>query len=82
MAQRKGQTGNPHGRPKGSPNKVNALAREAFQLAFEGLNGVSGLIKWAKQNETEFYKLYGRLIPIDTTSNGEPITVNIMRHGD
>ena len=32
MAQRKGQTGNPNGRPVGSPNKTTAEIRKAFQL--------------------------------------------------
>lgn len=32
MAQRKGQTGNPNGRPAGSPNKTTAEIRNAFQL--------------------------------------------------
>ena len=32
MAQRKGQTGNPNGRPVGSPNKTTAEIRNAFQL--------------------------------------------------
>ena len=32
MAQRKGQTGNPNGRPIGSPNKTTAEIRNAFQL--------------------------------------------------
>lgn len=61
------------GRPKGVPNKANAQAREAFQLAFEGLGGVPNLIAWAQKNSTDFYKLYGRLIPVDMTTGGKNI---------
>lgn len=32
MAQKKGQTGNPNGRPKGTPNKTNKELREAINL--------------------------------------------------
>lgn len=32
MGQKKGQTGNPNGRPKGKPNKVTAEMKEKIQL--------------------------------------------------
>lgn len=62
---RKGQSGNPAGKPKGLSNKMTIAAREAFQLAFEGMGGIEGLIAWGRENPNEFYKLYGRLIPVD-----------------
>ena len=56
------------GRPKGIPNKLTQSAKAAFQAAFEALDGVEGLVKWAKQDDDhmgEFYKMYARLIPVD-----------------
>lgn len=66
------------GRPKGVPNRTTRAAREAFQLAFDGAGGVDDLIEWAKANRTEFYKIYGRLIPTEVTgANGGPIEATI-----
>lgn len=56
------------GRKKGCQNKLTRKAKEAFALAFEGIGGVDGLIEWALENRTEFYKLYSRLIPVDVTN--------------
>lgn len=53
------------GRKKGTPNKFTASAKEAIQLAFEGIGGVPALIEWAEKNRGDFYKLYARLIPLD-----------------
>ena len=62
------------GRKKGTPNKTTTSAREAMALAFEGIGGVSQLKAWALENQTEFYKLYGRLIPQEVTGkDGGPI---------
>jgi hypothetical protein len=73
MPFKKGKSGNAAGRPKGQPNKLTKSAKEAFQLAFEGLGGAAALKEWAKTNKTEFFKLYAKLIPTDITSGGEPL---------
>ena len=60
------------GRTAGTPNKTTKSAREAFQLAFETLQNHPGasLGEWAKQNQTDFYKLYARLIPVEHVGDG------------
>lgn len=40
---------------------------------FTRLGGTAEMAKWAKDNLTEFYKLYARLIPTEST-------VTVMRH--
>ena len=53
------------GRKTGVKNKTTVAAREAFQMAFDGLGGHVQLAVWARENQTEFYKLFSKLIPID-----------------
>jgi hypothetical protein len=36
---------------------------QAFQEAFELIGGVPALAYWGAHNRTEFYKLYGKLLP-------------------
>lgn len=60
------------GRQKGTPNKATRTAKEAFQLAFDELGGVAGLVAWAQSdpdNLATLYTLYARLIPTDTNVN-------------
>ena len=71
------------GRTAGTPNKMTATAKEAFQTAFDELGGTEGLAEWAKSGPKQkevFYTLYARLIPTDLTTGGKElpsVTVNI-----
>jgi len=58
------------GRKAGTPNVATRSVKEAISEAFEKRGGVPALTKWAEQNETEFYKLWGRLIPVDVKHEG------------
>lgn len=56
------------GRPKGVPNKLTQTAKEAIQLAAEGLGGTDRLIAWAQEdplNERAFWSsIYPKLLPL------------------
>jgi hypothetical protein len=54
------------GRVAGTPNRTTVAAKQAFQMAFDGLGGVEALQSWAAENPTDFFKLFSKLIPIDT----------------
>lgn len=45
-----------------SPKNV-AAARENLSKAFDLMGGVAGLVVWGRQNPTEFYRIWARLIP-------------------
>jgi hypothetical protein len=69
------------GRKAGSANKSTKSAREAFALAFDGLGGYKGLQAWAANNETAFYQLYARLIPVEHVGDGgEGPVQTIVKH--
>lgn len=60
------------GRKKGSPNKLTATVKEAFEAAFRELQSDSkaNLVTWALSNQTEFYKLAAKLMPADMNVQG------------
>ena len=58
------------GRTKGTPNRVSATARGNVIAAFDGIGGVPALVEWAKANKTDFYRLYARLLPVESHIGG------------
>lgn len=66
------------GRPKGSPNRTTASAKEAIAQAAEMLGGADRLVEWAKEepaNERAFWSnIYPKLLPLQVSGeNGDPI---------
>ncbi|SAL10444.1 hypothetical protein AWB73_00112 [Caballeronia turbans] len=61
------------GRQKGTPNKATVAVKEAFRAAFDDLGGTAALVEWAKENPTQFYQLFSKLIPteVDATISGK-----------
>lgn len=70
---KKGESGNPGGRAPGTTNKVTRAFREAVTVAFDEMDGTAGLVAWARENRTEFYKLAARLVPPGSPVNIGPL---------
>ena len=59
-------------RTPGAKNKVPQAAKENIAAVFVRLGGTAAMAKWAEANQTEFYKIYARLLPIQGPGdNGE-----------
>jgi hypothetical protein len=65
------------GRQKGAKNTIGATAKENVIAVFTRLGGTAEMAKWAKANQTDFYRLYAKLIPqqIDLEITERPIDV-------
>lgn len=63
----KGRSG--PGRPPGSLNKTTQSVKAALEQAFDELGGVQSLVGWARENETEFFKLYAKLLPVQVSAD-------------
>ncbi len=64
------------GRQKGTPNKTTANVKAALLEAFDLMGGIPALSEWGKDNPTEFYALWGKLIPQEVkNADGEAFKV-------
>lgn len=68
------------GRVKGVRNKSTLAVKEALTAAFEGLGGVKTLQDWAHENQTEFYKLWAKMLPTEVKADvGGGITITLSQ---
>jgi hypothetical protein len=59
------------GRPKGATNANTRAFKEAVEAAFQELDGVNGLVKWAKSNPDQFYGVvFPKLAPLQVNHAG------------
>ena len=70
------------GRKAGTPNKLTASFREAVLLTYEGVGGHAAFMKWARENQTEFYRIAARLIPTEMGAKDEKVIVIVNRGGN
>jgi UV DNA damage repair endonuclease len=59
------------GRTAGTPNKLTRTIKESLEMAFDGIGGTSALTKWAKSHQSEFYRIYSKLLPTNIKADVE-----------
>jgi len=85
----KGESGNPKGKKKGTPNKITKAFKDILVETIHTLENNSGkgedeartgLLAFAKKNPKEFYRIASKLVPQDMVGelNGD-ITIHIKR---
>jgi hypothetical protein len=68
------------GRPKGVPNKLSGIAKDNIAEVFDRIGGVEEMALWASDNQTAFYNIYAKLLPIQVNgagANGEHLISGI-----
>lgn len=64
---------------------MTKVAREVIQGCAESLGGMDRMVAWVKEdpvNERIFWSsIYTRLVPLDVTTGGEPLSVKIIAPG-
>ena len=68
------------GRAKGTPNKISSTVKENVLAVFNRLDGTAGMAKWAKENPSQFYTIYSKLLPTEvdqTTTLTGNIDLNV-----
>ena len=53
------------------PNKFTGALQEAIQVVYDRMDGHDAFLAWAKENQTEYYKIASRLLPVEMREDGK-----------
>jgi hypothetical protein len=56
-------------RTKGAKNKYGAQAKENIVAVFNRLGGTKAMADWAKDHQSDFYRMYAALAPKEITGD-------------
>ena len=59
------------GRTKGTKNKIGQDVKNSLLFVYETIGGDKSFSDWAKQEKTEFYKMYSKLLPTEMEHTGD-----------
>jgi hypothetical protein len=69
------------GRQQGTPNRITTAFKQAVQIVYDEIGGHAAFATWARENQTDFYRIASRLIPTEITSPDNSVTI-IVNRGD
>ena len=68
------------GRKAGVSNIISGNAKDNIAAVFTRLGSTTAMAEWAKENQTQFYQIYSKLLPHEVTGkDGAPITPPIIQ---
>jgi hypothetical protein len=67
------------GRPKGSPNKIQAAVKEMVIQALDDAGGVEYLVAQSRDNPTAFLTLVGKVLPLQVSGDPDHPLIHEIR---
>lgn len=59
------------GRAKGTKNKIGQDVKNSLLFVYKTIGGDKSFSDWAKEEKTEFYKMYSKLLPTEMEHTGD-----------
>lgn len=77
---KKGQSGNPAGRPKGATSVKNAIINSFYQFTYKKKEkGLPSFMAWAIDNPRDYFKMLASLLPKDLNITTDMVAAEFGR---